>query len=152
MKNPDGHYCLIYDREGKCNWDTPTTAMNDISMQIVEVVSRKVRKEYLAHLRNIGVSYIFADTVKESLEKMKALYGTEKLVLTGGAAINGGFLKEDMIDELSIVVLPYVDGNRDHKALMETGSNFFQNAYCFEQVKPLSDGAVHMIFKRKADN
>ena len=151
----DGHYCLIYDREGKCNWDSPTTSMNDISMQIVEVVTKRVRKEYLAHLRQIGISYIIADNedsmVRESLEKLKSLYGVEKLVLTGGAAINGGFLKEDMIDEFSIVVLPYVDGNDMHKDLVDTKQKFFENAFVFSEAKPLPDGAVHMIFKRRRE-
>ena len=41
-----------------------------------------------------------------------------------GASINGGFLKEDMIDEFSVVVLPYVDGNRQHKALVDTDGAF----------------------------
>ena len=151
VKNADGHYCLIYDREGKCNWDTSESSMNDVSMQIVEVVSHKVRKEYLAHLRKIGVSYIFAETVRESLEKMKTLYGVEKLVMTGGAAINGGFLGEDMIDELSVVVLPYIDGDSGHKALMDTEGRYFENSFVFSEAKPLSGGAVHMIFKRNRE-
>ena len=151
VKNADGHYCLIYDREGKCNWDTSESSMNGVTMQIVEVVSQKARKEYLTHLRRIGVSYIFAETVRESLEKLKTLYDVESLVLTGGAAINGGFLKEDMIDKLSIVVLPYVDGCSEHKALMDTENRFFGYPFTFAEAKPLPNGAVHMIFKRNRE-
>lgn len=151
IKEPNNHYCLIYDREGKCNWDTSESSMNDVSMQIVEVVSQKVRKEYLTHLRKIGISYIFAETVRESLKKLKTIYGVEKLVLTGGAAINGGFLGEDMIDALSIVVLPYVDGDSGHKALMDTEGRYFENSFAFSEAKSLPDGAVHMIFKRNRE-
>ena len=155
VTEPNGHYCLIYDREGKCNWDSPFSYMNDIKMQIIEVVTKRVRTEYLAHLRKIGASYIIAkdeeNMVRESLEKLKSRYGVERLVLTGGAAINGGFLKEDMIDEFSIVVLPYVDGSEKHKALVDTESKFFARAFAFSEAKPLPDGAVHMIFKRKQE-
>ena len=42
-----GHYCLVYDREGRCTWETPTSAMNGGPMQIVEVVTKADRKEYL---------------------------------------------------------------------------------------------------------
>lgn len=42
-----GHYCLVYDREGRCTWETPTSAMNGVPMQIVEVVTKADRKEYL---------------------------------------------------------------------------------------------------------
>ena len=148
LKKSDGHYCFVYDREGKCQWDAPITAMGDVTMQIVEVVTHKARQEYLAHLRSIGVAYIFADTVRESLEKMKTLFGVEKLVLTGGAAINGGFLNEDMIDELSIVTMPYVEGGRDTKALVDTGGQFNASAFAFAGAKPLPGGAVHLIFKK----
>ena len=122
--------------------------MGDVTMQIVQVVTHKVRREYLAHLRNVGVAYIFADSVRESLEKMKTLFGVEKLVLTGGAAINGGFLNEDMIDELSVVTMPYVEGGRDTKALMDTGGKFNTSAFAFAEAKPLPGGAVHLIFKK----
>lgn len=155
VKNADGHYCLIYDREGKCNWDTSESSMNDVTMQIVEVVTKKAPKEYLAHLRKIGVSYMIVENeesmIRDSLVKLKEVYGVEKLVLTGGAAINGGFLKEDMIDELSIVVLPYVDGSSEHKALMDTENRFFGYPFAFAEAKPLPDGAVHMIFKRNRE-
>ena len=69
--------------------------MNGISMQIVEVVTKAARKEYLAYLRDMGISYLITEDeehpVRESLEKLKRLYGVERLVLTGGASINGGF-------------------------------------------------------------
>ena len=151
VKNSEGHYCLVYDRNGKCNWDSSTSTMNGVTMQIVEVVSKNVCREYLAHLRNVGVSYIITEDdenpVRESLEKLKKLFGVEKLVLTGGAEINGGFLKEDMIDEFSIVMLPYVDGDNQHKTLVTTGA-YYEKDFSFAEAKPLEDGAVHLWFKR----
>lgn len=63
--------------------------------------------------------------------------------------INGGFLKEDMIDEFSVVVLPYVDGNGQHKSLVDTVGRFYSHAFSFVEAKPLEDGAVHMIFRRE---
>lgn len=47
--------------------------MGSVTMQIVEVVTKAARKEYLAYLREIGVSYIITEDeenpVRESLEK-----------------------------------------------------------------------------------
>lgn len=153
VQNPEGHYCLVYDREGKCNWENPTSTMSGVTMQIVEVLTKSIRKEYMAHLRNIGVSYLITEDkenpVRESLVKLKNLYGVEKLVLTGGAAINGGFLKEDMIDEFSVVILPYVDGNERNKSLVDTDGRFYGHTFSFVEAKPLGDGAVHMRFKRE---
>ena len=53
-----GHYCLVYDREGRCTWEAPTSAMNGVPMQIVEVVTKAAQKEYLAYLRDMGISYL----------------------------------------------------------------------------------------------
>lgn len=153
VQNAQGHYCLVYDREGRCTWEAPVSTMNGISMQIVEVVTKAARKEYLAYLRDMGISYLITEDeehpVRESLEKLKRLYGVERLVLTGGASINGGFLKENMIDEFSVVVLPYVDGDKQHKALVDTDGAFFDRAFYFAEAKPLEGGAVHMRYIRE---
>lgn len=150
--NPNHNYCFIYDRKGKCSWDSPTTSMNGVTMQIVEVLTKQVHKEYLAHLKSIGAAYIFAgDTelsVETSLIKMKELFGVERLVLTGGAEINGGFLNEGMIDEFSIVLQPYAEGNSGLKSLVDTHGIFNETAFRFEEAKLLDDGAVHLIFRK----
>ena len=139
VKSAQGHYCLVYDREGRCTWEAPTSTMNGVSMQIVEVVTKAARKEYLSYLRDMGISYLITEEeehpVRESLKKLKRFYGVERLVLTGGASINGGFLKEDMIDEFSIVVLPYVDGDKQHKALADTDGAFCDRAFYFAEAK-----------------
>ena len=153
VRNPAGHYCFVYDRTGKCQWDAPTAEMNGVTMQIVEVLTCGARPEYLAHLRKVGIAYIFVDEqrqpVKESLEKMKSLFGVGKLVLTGGAAVNGGFLAENAIDELSIVLMPYVEGKREEKALMDTAGRFIPASFGIAEAKILPGGAVHLIFKRQ---
>ena len=68
-----GHYCLVYDREGRCTWEAPTSTMNGVPMQIVEVVTKAARKEYLAYLRDMGISCLITEEeehpVRESLEK-----------------------------------------------------------------------------------
>jgi hypothetical protein len=51
-----------------------------------------------------------------------------------------------MIDEFSVVVLPYVDGNRQHKALVDTDGAFCDRAFYFAEAKPLEGGAVHMRY------
>lgn len=91
MKDKEGHYCFVYDREGRCNWKSPTSSMDSVTMQIVETVTKAARKEYLEYLREIGVSYIIIEDeenpVRESLEKLKKLFGVDKFVLTGGAVV-----------------------------------------------------------------
>ena len=60
--------------------------------------------------RNQGVSYLFAGEERLNctllLEKLHRLFGINKLMLAGGGIVNGSFLAENLVDELSIVIAP----------------------------------------------
>lgn len=81
--------------------------MNGVSMQIVEVVTKAARKEYLAYLRDMGISYLITEDeehlVRESLEKLKRLYGVERLVLTGGWGVDNLFTPNILLRNRRIV-------------------------------------------------
>jgi riboflavin biosynthesis pyrimidine reductase len=69
---------------------------------------------YLAELREDGVSYIFAgpkgDDLALAMEQLGTVFGVKTLLLEGGGAINGSFLKRRLIDEFSTLIYPAVDG------------------------------------------
>ena len=121
-------------------------------MQIVEVLTRTVRKEYLAYLRSKNISYIFSGEndlePEHSLEKMKAYFGIHTLVLCGGATINGVFLKAGMVDGISEVIVPHVEGNHDQKGIAETNV-FVPDSFPLKKVTQLPNGSVHLVFEKK---
>jgi 5-amino-6-(5-phosphoribosylamino)uracil reductase len=81
---------------------------------VVAILGEQVSDAYLAELREDGVSYIFAgakgDDLQGAMEQLASLFGTKKLLLEGGGAINGAFLKHMLIDEFSTLIYPAVDG------------------------------------------
>ena len=81
---------------------------------VVLLVSEQVSNDYLAHLRAAGVSYLFCgvDQVepKKALRKLGKALGIRKLLLEGGGTLNGAWLKAGLIDEISQVIVPVVDG------------------------------------------
>ena len=81
---------------------------------VVLLVSELVSNDYLAHLRAAGVSYLFCGrdhvNVGTALRKIGAVLGIRKLLLEGGGTFNGAVLKAGLIDEISQVVLPVIDG------------------------------------------
>jgi riboflavin biosynthesis pyrimidine reductase len=81
---------------------------------VVLLVSEQVSNDYLAHLRAAGVSYLFcgSDQVepKKALRKLGTALGLRKLMLEGGGTFNGVLLKAGLIDEISQVIVPIVDG------------------------------------------
>ena len=102
-------YAVTFDRKGRLGWksgrlETENPGYN--GAHIIEVVTDEAPKPCLAYLRETGVSYILADTVTEALRKLKDRFGIKLLLLEGGSEINGAFLREDVVDELSLVTAP----------------------------------------------
>jgi 5-amino-6-(5-phosphoribosylamino)uracil reductase len=81
---------------------------------IVAVLGETVSDGYLVELRADGVSYLFAgpdgSDLALALATLTRDFGVRSLLLEGGGRINGAFLKAGLIDELSIVVCPAIDG------------------------------------------
>jgi 5-amino-6-(5-phosphoribosylamino)uracil reductase len=81
---------------------------------VVLLVSERVSNDYLAHLRAAGVSYLFCGRdrvdVRTALRKIRDVLGLRKLMLEGGGTFNGAVLKAGLIDEISQVIVPVIDG------------------------------------------
>jgi riboflavin biosynthesis pyrimidine reductase len=54
-----------------------------------------------------------------ALEKLKSIFGIEKMMLEGGGHINGSFLNEGLIDEFHQLLLPLADGRRNSIGVFE---------------------------------
>lgn len=44
------------------------------------------------------------------LDELRRLFGIKRLLLEGGGTINGSFLAANLIDEMSVVIAPVIDG------------------------------------------
>jgi 5-amino-6-(5-phosphoribosylamino)uracil reductase len=81
---------------------------------IVAVVGEQVSDAYLAELRDDGVSYLFAgrdgNDLHDALTTLGAVFDAKTLLLEGGGLVNGAFLRAGLIDEISLLVYPGIDG------------------------------------------
>lgn len=81
---------------------------------VIAVLGRWVSNSYLATLRRDGVSYLFAGTdgrnLRKAMDTLGETFGIKALLLEGGGQINGAFLKAGLIDEISVLVYPGIDG------------------------------------------
>ena len=83
-------------------------------LHVIVVLQENASDAYISHLRKAGVSYIFAG--KDSLDlpltarKLKELFGIESMLLSGGGVVDWSFLQAGLIDEISLVVPPVIDG------------------------------------------
>ena len=80
---------------------------------ILVIVGRNVTEEYLAHLRELRISYVIvsdATRLREGLEAVGHDFGIRSISVQGGGILNGALLAERLIDELSLVIYPGIDG------------------------------------------
>ncbi|MDE7137425.1 MAG: dihydrofolate reductase family protein [Ruminococcus sp.] len=147
--NNNGFFAVSFDRYGKLGWKINKIEDDDDgygNAHIIEVLCETVSDDYLAYLRNIGVSYIFGGKEKTDLplvlDKLYNLFGIRKLLLEGGSVINGVFELENVIDELSIVLAPVV-AETDGKPLFYN-SNI--EGYELSEIKRLSGSSVWLNY------
>lgn len=111
------YYAVSFDRTGRVGWTESRISDEDPgydNAHIIEVLCEEVSDEYLAYLRSVGVSYLFAGkeemNVTLAVKKLHQLFGIEKLLLEGGSIMNGAFQREGLVDELSLVQTPVIAG------------------------------------------
>ena len=124
-----GFYAVAFDTHGSLGWKSnriidPDGDVGYDGAEIIEVLSEEVDKRYLAYLRSMGISYIFAGEksvdVTLALSKLKTLFGCNTLLLEGGSIINGAFERAGAIDEISLVTAPIVAGAADKPLFMNS--------------------------------
>lgn len=112
-------FAIAIDPSGKLGW----RAGRIDDDHVITVLTKRVSDRYLESLRAAGVSYVFGgeDTidVKRVLRTLKSRFAIERLLLEGGGKINGSFLDADVVDELSLLVAPVVDGGTGTPALFD---------------------------------
>ena len=87
-----------------------------------------------------------------TLEILKRELGVKRLLLEGGGAANGAFLRAGLIDELSLILCPAVDGAKGAPSVFdstnaEAGRPAPIEAMTLESSKVLDGGAVWLRYR-----
>ena len=110
-------YLVAIDARGRIGWTGGTFERpGRPKSHIIEALTEQAAPEYPEYLRARGISYVFCGEARIDfallLHKLKELFGIERILLAGGGLINGAMLDAGLIDELSVVVAPAVDGGK----------------------------------------
>ena len=112
-------YAVSIDPHGKVAW-RHNEALNS---HVVSVVTEAVSDDYLAYLKSIDVSYIFGGKTEIDLGQVIATLveelGTKRLIVEGGPTVSGLFVNAGLVDEVSVLILPLIDGRGEHPASFE---------------------------------
>lgn len=150
-------YYVSIDLLGKVGWTTNSIKyMERPEAHIIEVLSEKAPNAYRDLLRRLNISYIIAgeEYINCTLasQKLKSLFGINTLMVSGGGYINGSFLAENLIDELSLVMAPVTDASSDTSTLFETGrylDKINPVEFSLIDVEKLNEGGLWMRYEVK---
>jgi riboflavin biosynthesis pyrimidine reductase len=108
-----GAYAISVDTIGTLRWSS-----GDLDGEhLICVVSERAPEDYLTMLWGKGISYVVAGApsvdLARALDLLKEHFGIRTLLLEGGGHINGAFLQAGLVDEVSLLVVPGIDGRHD---------------------------------------
>jgi riboflavin biosynthesis pyrimidine reductase len=114
-----GRFAIGADAKGELRFQKPDVDGD----HVVLLVTDRVSNDYLAHLQEAGVSYLFCGKdhvdLKVALDKIRRVLGIRRLMLEGGGTFNGAMLRAGLIDEISQVVVPVADGGRGIQTIFD---------------------------------
>lgn len=143
------HFAIAIDRKARLHWDKPVADEG----HVVVVLAANVADSHLAELIDAGVSYLVMPSDDIDLTKMLSDLGQrlnlKKVLLEGGARMNGAFLKAGLVDEISLLLCPAIDGKSGSPAIFEAGEKGLEGAGKLElmSVDAVKAGAVHLLYK-----
>jgi riboflavin biosynthesis pyrimidine reductase len=141
-------FAFAVDTRGHLVWDR-----NDIDGDhVVAVLSERVSDEYLGALRERGVSYLLAGArevdLALALEKIGARFRVRTLMLEGGGRINGSMLRQGLVDEVSVLVAPVVDGRIGTPAVFDVdGEGSARYRLALESVERRADDVLWLRYR-----
>lgn len=110
---------IAVDPRGKLDFGASGSASEHFAV----ITGKHVGDAYLATLRRDQVSYLFAGDDGRDLDMamatLSAEFGVRTLLLEGGGILNGAFLKAGLIDEISLLVYPGIDGLSGEPSIFE---------------------------------
>lgn len=105
-------YSVAIDTMGKLRWPSNT----HYGTPFLVITSEDCPKEYHDTLTAQGISWIAVGKggidLAAAVELLNAEFGVERLGVVGGGHINGGFLAAGLLDEVSVMIGPGIDGRR----------------------------------------
>src|SRR3954467_1408176 len=112
-------YAISVDTLGKLRWQD-----GDLDGDhLICIVSERAPADYLTMRREKGISYVVSGQTSVdlagALHQLAEHFGIRTLLLEGGGHINGGFLEADLVDEVSLLLVPGIDGRHNIPAVFD---------------------------------
>jgi riboflavin biosynthesis pyrimidine reductase len=152
-KRDASQYAIAIDPKGRVAWKSNTA----LDSHIVEVLAESVEDDYLAYLQSIGVSYVFGGgkddiELKRVVDTLARELKINKLIVEGGGHVSGAFVNAQLADEVSVLLIPLVDGREAHTSSFEVAMDQWQKPTYLklESIEKLEHDVVWLRYTRKS--
>jgi riboflavin biosynthesis pyrimidine reductase len=141
-------YAIALDRSGKLHFEKPEIGGD----HVVVLLGHDVADSHLAELAAAGVSYVIADQAEMNVGAMLGVLrlelGIRRLLLEGGGHINGSLIKAGLVDEISLLVAPAIDGG-SVTGVFDAGAGGLAGSVrlSLSSAETLQHGVVHLRYR-----
>ena len=153
-KNDKNKCIVVIDPQGQITFDQSVyqnTRLKD--KNLIVILTENISSQYLETLKSLNISYLFTGKeeidLKLALEKLYDLFSIKKLLLQGGGITNTYFIKEDLIDELSLVVSPVVSGEEKQPNIFKDCHEYIGQTFDLKQSDLLMKSGFYLKYVRK---
>jgi 2,5-diamino-6-(ribosylamino)-4(3H)-pyrimidinone 5'-phosphate reductase len=141
-------FAFALDPRGRLLWESGEIEGD----HVVAILSERVSDDYLSTLRERGVSYLLAGSgdvdLPLALERIGERFGVRTLMLEGGGGINGSMLRAGLVDEVSVLVAPVVDGRVGTASLFDVeGDGVAPCRLALEAVERRADDVLWLRYR-----
>ncbi len=112
-------YDVAIDTHGKLRW--PSNEQH--GQPLLVIACEDCPKEYFDTLDKQGISWIAVGKkhidLAKAVEILNAEFSVERIAVVGGGHINGAFLSAGLLDEVSLMIGPGIDGRKGMVAVFD---------------------------------
>jgi riboflavin biosynthesis pyrimidine reductase len=140
-------YAIVIDPSGRVHFGGGTVGGD----HAIVLLGQNVCDSHLAELTADGVSYITSAKpeidLPAMLDTLNHEFGIKRLLLEGGATINGHFLAAGLVDVVHILVGPAFDGDDNaHGIVSFPGGLAGKCQLSLKSIEAIGHGAVHLCY------
>ena len=153
-KDDKNKWIVVIDPQGQISFDQfvyQNPRLKD--KNLIVILTENISSQYLETLKSLNISYLFTGKeeidLKLALEKLYDLFSIKKLLLQGGGITNTYFIKEDLIDELSLVVSPVVSGEEKQPNIFKDCHEYIGQTFDLKQSDLLMKSGFYLKYVRK---
>ena len=153
-KNDKNKWIVVIDPQGQISFNQSVYQNTRLKYKnLIVILTENISSQYLETLKSLNISYLFTGKdeidLRLALEKLYDLFSIKKLLLQGGEITNTYFIKEDLIDELSLVVSPILSGEEKQPNIFKDCHEYIGQTFDLKQSDLLMKSGLYLKYVRK---